>query len=31
MTWFRRQLALTWIDLAPEDGAEAVGRIVAGV
>ena len=31
MTWFRRQLALTWINLASEDGAEAVGRIVAGV
>jgi len=31
MTWFRRQLALTWINPASEDGAEAVGRIVAGV
>ena len=30
MTWFRRQLQLTWLNLAPEDTAEAVARTLAG-
>ena len=31
MTWFRRQMALNWIELAPEDRAEAIaGRIAGG-
>jgi tRNA dimethylallyltransferase len=29
MTWFRRQLSLTWINLAPEDSAEAVASRIA--
>lgn len=31
MTWFRRQLRLTWINLVPEDSAEALARNIAGL
>jgi tRNA dimethylallyltransferase len=31
MTWFRRQLPLTWINLAPEDGPGSVARTIAGL
>jgi tRNA dimethylallyltransferase len=31
MTWFRRQLSLTWINLAPGDSAEAVAKTIAGL
>jgi tRNA dimethylallyltransferase len=31
MTWFRRQLQLTWINLEPESSAEAVVKAIAGL
>jgi tRNA dimethylallyltransferase len=31
MTWFRRQLRLTWINLEPEASAEAVVKTIAGL
>ncbi len=31
MTWFRRQLALTWIQLEPQTRAEAVAKSIAGL
>ena len=31
MRWFRRQLQLTWIDLEPQDSAEAVAKTMAGL
>ena len=31
MTWFRRQLALTWVDLEPQDSAAAVAKRIAGL
>ncbi len=31
MTWFRRQLQLHWVHLAPEDSTEAVARTIAGL
>ncbi len=31
MTWFRRQLQLHWVHLAPEVSAEAVARTIAGL
>lgn len=31
MTWFRRQLPLTWIPLASEDAATAAARIIKGL
>jgi tRNA dimethylallyltransferase len=31
MTWFRRQLRLTWINLEPEATAEAVVKTIAGL
>ena len=30
MTWFRRQLRLTWINLEPQGSAEAVVNMIAG-
>ncbi len=30
MTWFRRQLPLTWINLAPGDSPESAARTIAG-
>jgi tRNA dimethylallyltransferase len=30
MTWFRRQLQLTWINLEPQAGAEAAVQTIAG-
>jgi tRNA dimethylallyltransferase len=29
MTWFRRQLQLTWINLEPQSSAEAVAESIA--
>ena len=31
MTWFRRQLRLTWINLEPQSSAEAVAKAIAGL
>ena len=31
MTWFRRQLQLTWINLEPQSSAEAVAKAIAGL
>jgi tRNA dimethylallyltransferase len=31
MTWFRRQLRLTWINLEPQGSAEAVVKAIAGL
>jgi tRNA dimethylallyltransferase len=31
MTWFRRQLQLTWINLEPQSSAEAVVKAIAGL
>jgi tRNA A37 N6-isopentenylltransferase MiaA len=31
MTWFRRQLQLTWINLEPQGSAEAVVKAIAGL
>jgi tRNA dimethylallyltransferase len=31
MTWFRRQLRLTWINLEPQGGAEAVAKAIAAL
>src|ERR1035437_7610479 len=31
LTWFRRQLQLTWISLEPQANAEAVVKMIAGV
>jgi len=31
MTWFRRQLQLTWINLEPQASAEAVVKTMAGL
>ena len=31
MTWFRRQFALTWINLEPQSSAEALARTIAGL
>jgi tRNA A37 N6-isopentenylltransferase MiaA len=31
MTWFRRQLRLTWINLEQEATAEAVVKTIAGL
>ena len=31
MTWFRRQLRLTWINLEPQGSAEAVVKMIAGL
>ena len=31
MTWFRRQLQLTWISLEPQSSAEAVAETIAGL
>jgi hypothetical protein len=31
MTWFRRQLQLTWINLEPQAGAEATVKMIAGL
>lgn len=31
MTWFRRQLQLTWINLEAESSAEAVAKMIAGL
>ena len=31
MTWFRRQLQLTWINLEPQSSAEAVANTIAGL
>jgi tRNA dimethylallyltransferase len=31
MTWFRRQLHLTWINLEPQGSAEAVVNTIAGL
>lgn len=31
MTWFRRQLPLTWINLEPQSNADAVAKTIAGL
>ncbi len=31
MTWFRRQLRLTWINLEPQSNADAVAKTIAGL